>query len=145
MDITPSWDQYARAIKRFQDKTRSEMKKRKFLARITMSFRLVYYDLVVRILREKRQVIPCYGGVSNVHISPYGDVWPCAILAYSQSMGNLRDAGFDFWRIWRGPKAKEVRRFIHEKRCACPLANQMYSNILLDPRSLARAAKNLFR
>lgn len=145
MDITPGWEQYARAIKRFQDKTRDEMKKRRLLARITMSFRLVYYDLVVRILREKRQVIPCYGGVSNVHISPYGDVWPCAILAYSQSMGNLRDAGFDFWKVWRGRKAKEVRRFIHEKRCACPLANQMYSNILLDPRSLARAAANLFR
>lgn len=143
MDITPEWDRYARAIRVFQAKTRAEMKRRRLLARITMSFRLVYYDLVIRILKERRQVIPCYGGVSNVHISPYGDVWPCAILAYSQSMGNLRDANFDFWKIWRGQRAKAVRRFIHERRCACPLANQMYSNILLDPKSLAKVVRNL--
>ena len=105
---------------------------------MTMAFRLLYYDLVVRTLRERRQVIPCYGGISNVHISPYGDIWPCCILGYEKSFGNVRTSNYDFWKVWWSKRAKEVRKYIKDGKCACPLANQYYANILMHIRSMFR-------
>ena len=109
------------------------------LARITQTLRTLYYDLTVKILREKRQVIPCYGGISNAHLNPYGDVWPCAILGYEKPMGNVREFDYDFPKLWKGERAQEVRRYIAAGKCACPLANQSYANLLLHAPSVARA------
>ena len=131
--ITPTPDEYEKAIGEFNaelgkgtDKTVSSM---------TSAFRQVYYRYAVRIMKEQRQVLPCYGGSANAHISPYGDVWPCCVLGYDKSMGNLRDSNYDFMKIWRSPRAAEVRQFILARRCWCPLANQAYSNILCNPRA----------
>ncbi len=142
--ITPSADAYAAAMEGFKERTEAMLRRRSGLARVTLAFRLYYYDLVVRILRQRRQVIPCYGGITNVHISPYGDVWPCCILAYDGSFGDLRAAGYDFDRVWRSRRAAQVRADIRrEGFCACPLANQAYSNMLLDPRALAFVLRRL--
>lgn len=74
--ITPTPKEYKEAIGHFSKKSREILKHSRSLDKITQSFRLAYYNLVVEILREKKQVIPCYAGISNVHINPYGEVWP---------------------------------------------------------------------
>ena len=141
--ITPSGEEYAELMKRFSDKVRQAAKDKRPLAQITESLRLVYYDLAARIMIEGRQVIPCYAGISNVHLTPHGELWPCCVLGYAQPMGNLREAEYDFWRVWRSPRAKEVRRYIKGRNCACPLANQAYSNILCHTPSLLKALRNV--
>ncbi|MDP3282820.1 MAG: radical SAM protein, partial [Desulfobacterales bacterium] len=67
--ITPTAEDYGRAIEHFVSHIRAHMKSDLLFHRITGAFRLVYYDLAVKILREKRQVIPCYAGISNAHLS----------------------------------------------------------------------------
>lgn len=141
--ITPDPQTYARLIRGFKAGIRRSVAEKRELARVTESFRLVYYDLAVRILREGRQVIPCYGGISNVHINYDGEVWPCCVLGYGQPMGFLRENDLDFQKIWRSHRADRVRRFIRERNCACPLANQSYSNILCSLPYLFRVAYNL--
>ena len=143
--ITPTAEAYERAIEKFIRHIRAQMKNRLFFHRITSAFRLVYYALAVRILKEGRQVIPCYAGISNAHLSPYGDVWACCTLGYDQSMGNLREHNYDFKTIWNGPQAAAVRAGIQRGDCACPLANQTYSNILLHPPSLLRVLREMVR
>lgn len=137
--ITPPADVYQRLIKDFARKVEENIGKKKKLARTTEAMRVVYYDLAGKILAERRQVIPCYAGVSNVHINYDGGVWPCCVLGYEQEMGNLRDCGYDFQKLWYSSKANEVRRYIKNKNCACPLANQAYSNELLHLPTLIRA------
>lgn len=137
--ITPPADVYQRLIKDFAKKVEDNIGKKKKLARTTEAMRVVYYDIAGKILAEKRQVIPCYAGVSNVHINYDGGVWPCCVLGYAQEMGNLRDYDYDFQKLWHSPKAKEVRKYIKDKNCACPLANQAYSNELLHLPTLMRA------
>ena len=105
--------------------------------------RLVYYELAPKILREQRQVIPCYAGISNVHINFDGEVWPCCVLGYDKPMGNLRDSNYDFHKILNSDQAREVKEYIKNKNCVCPLANQWYSNILCNFRQLAKVAKNM--
>lgn len=143
--ITPDPQAYRKAIDFFVRQIKSDMRKKVFFQRITNAFRLVYYRLATRIVEENRQVIPCYAGISNAHMTPYGDIWACCTLGYDKSMGNLRDFGYDFKCLWAGQTARQVRRFIHEGNCACPLANQSYSNILMHPISLLQVTRELLR
>ncbi len=141
--ITPTAEKYERAIEYFASEIQKDIKFKSKLSRYTQSFRLVYYDIVVRTLREKRQVLPCYAGISNVHINPYGEVWACCILGYNKPMGDLREVDHDFKKIWHSKQANEVRTYIKDGNCYCPMANQAYSNILCDVRSVAKVFKNI--
>ena len=139
--ITPDAAEYRRAVAFFVSRIRTNMRQRKGFQRITQAFRLIYYDLAIAVMEQNRQVIPCYGGISNVHLSAYGDVWPCCTLGETRSMGNLRAYAYDFKRLWRGKQAAAVRRTIRDGCCACPLANQAYSNILLHGPSLLKVLR----
>ena len=143
--IMPTAEAYERATEKFIRHIRAQMKNRLFFHRITSAFRLVYYALAIRILKENRQVIPCYAGISNAHLSPYGDVWACCTLGYDKSMGNLREFDYDFQKLWKSPQAGAVRTAIYNRTCSCPLANQTYSNMLLHGPSLFRVLKEMLR
>jgi MoaA/NifB/PqqE/SkfB family radical SAM enzyme len=139
--ITPSAEEYEVAISTFKGELSQPLVLSHKVSAVTLAFRQVYYDYAVRILREQRQVLPCYAGLANVHLSPYGDVWPCCVLGYAKSMGNLRDHDYDFYKIWRSAEADDVRRDIAEGKCHCLLANQAYSNILCSPAAMLRVLR----
>lgn len=126
--ITPSYDKYSKAI----DFLTNEMKqnKPKGVAKIAWAFRLQYYQIVKRWLKEKRQIIPCYSGLLSAQIAPDGDVWACCIRAGKDVLGNLRKTNYDFKKVWFSPKADEIRKSIKNKECSCPLANAHYTNML---------------
>jgi MoaA/NifB/PqqE/SkfB family radical SAM enzyme len=142
--ITPSPALYEHAIKGFTKAMKKNMRQHGPFQKITQAFRLTYYDLAIRILKENKQVIPCYAGLSNAHMSPYGDIWACCTLGYEKSMGNLRDFSYNFPALWNSRQAKQVRYYIKGRSCACPLANQVYSNILLHGPSLLKTIRTLF-
>ena len=144
-DITPDPEQYEKAIDLFVRQIRENMGNRNLFQRITHAFRLVYYSLAIRILKENRQVIPCYAGISNVHMTPYGDIWACCTLGYDKPMGNLRDYNYDFQMLWNSAEAKKVRTYMREGRCNCPMANQTYSNILMHGPSLFRVVREIIK
>lgn len=144
-DITPPPEQYEKAIDLFVRQIRQNMCNRKLFQRITNAFRLVYYRIAIRILQENRQVIPCYAGISNVHMTPYGDIWACCTLGYDKPMGNLRDYNYDFQMLWNSAAAKKVRIYIREGHCNCPMANQTYSNILMHSPSLFRVVREIIK
>ena len=143
--ITPDAVSYERLVSEFAEKIRQNIGKKRKLTKVTESLRLVYYDLVVRILHENRQVIPCFAGISNVHINFDGEVWPCCVLGYSQPLGSLRADGYDFQKVWHSAQADAVRKYIKDGNCACPLANQAYSNILCSPKYLAKSVLNILK
>lgn len=142
--ITPAAEEYRRAIRFFVAQIRANMQNRIFFHRITNAFRLEYYDLAIRILQDKRQVIPCYAGISNAHMTPYGDIWACCTLGYDKPLGSLRDYDYNFSQLWNSRQAKDVRKYIRDKNCFCPMANQTYSNILMHGPSLSRVLHKIF-
>lgn len=139
LDITPSPGEYYQAI----DQLSARLDKRSFrqVSQITQAFRMAYYDLVKRVLREEKQVIPCYAGWISAQIYANGDLWPCCVRA--DSMLNLRDVGYDFRKAWFSPEAARIRRSISAGECHCPLANAAYTNLLCHYPSLARVAWKL--
>jgi MoaA/NifB/PqqE/SkfB family radical SAM enzyme len=138
--IQPSLEYYKTAIAYL--KTRMKKEKLAILPRIQRAFRLVYYDLVIKILKEQKQVIPCYAGTVSAQIAANGDIWPCCVRA--DNLGNLKEYNYDFKKIWFSSKADLVRKSIRDKKCYCPLANASYTNILLNPKSLGQALFNIF-
>jgi len=140
-DITPAAEDYARVI----DFLSEQLCRQRFhgISRVTQALRLAYYDLVKRILRERRQVIPCYAGWLNAHILPNGEVWECSVMG--TSMGNLRDIEYDLRRLWFSEQADEVRHAVKTRGCYCPVANTAYTNMMCDPASVARVAAHLVR
>ena len=143
--ITPTGDEYVALIKTFAEKIRLNLKQKRPLTRTTESLRLVYYDLAAKIVSRNIQVIPCYAGISNVHLTPHGDLWPCCVLGYAKPLGNVREAGYDFWKVWHSIQAGQVRKSIKNRECTCPLANQAYSNIICHTPSLMKVLFNITR
>lgn len=143
--ITPTHEQYGEAIRKFRSDTFDRLKDASGMELLTQGMRHEYYEITRRWLRDRKQVIPCFAGISNAHISPYGDLWPCAILAGSKSLGNLKDVDYDFFKLWHSSRADEVRASIKRGECDCPLANQAYANMLLSPRAMARVGATIAR
>lgn len=135
-NITPDPVDYAQAIDILQSKTAQFGYKG--MGKVAHAFRVQYYQLVKQVLREHTQVIPCYAGWASCQISPEGDVWSCCIRA--ESMGNLREAGYDFGKVWYSQAADQLRTSIRNKECHCPLANASYTNLVHHIPSLAKAA-----
>jgi MoaA/NifB/PqqE/SkfB family radical SAM enzyme len=141
LGITPTVEKYSVAIDTLVESLRD--KKITGVARITQAFRLQYYEIVKRTLREHRQIIPCMAGVASAQIAPNGDVWTCCVRA--ESMGNLRDHDYDFGKVWRLAKADELRRSIKAGECYCPLANASYTNMLTHVPTLVKVAATVAR
>jgi MoaA/NifB/PqqE/SkfB family radical SAM enzyme len=136
--ITPPPRDYAAAVDFLASRIRKTP--RTGFASIIDAFRLEYYRLAKRILAERRQFIPCYAGLTSAHVAADGDVWGCCTRA--EPLGNLRDAGYDFARIWHAGAAGAFRRSVKARECECPLANVAYTNMLMDPGSLTRVGAN---
>jgi len=135
--ITPAPDVYEALTERFARKIEQNIAGKAWLTRTTEAVRLVYYRLAVRIIRERRQVTPCLAGLSNIHLNYDGTVWPCCVLGGEQAMGRVRDWNYDLKALLNSEQAWKSRRDIAAGSCACPLANQWLSNVLLTPRHMA--------
>lgn len=139
-DIAPDPADYRRAVQHLQNAIRRGRSSHP-VARLVESLRLEYYELSARILEQRRQVIDCYAGWASAHLAPDGHVWGCCVRA--ESIGNVRDHGYDFRLVWNGSQADAFRRSVRAHECACPLANASYTNLLLDAPSLARVGANM--
>jgi MoaA/NifB/PqqE/SkfB family radical SAM enzyme len=145
-NITPSEDEYLKLINSFKKKTLESIKKdkKRRYTKLTELLRVVYYDLAYDIIAKKKQVIPCYGGITNIHLDPYGEVWSCCVKGDELSLGNVREHDYDIAKIINSVHAKGVRAKIKHRECYCPLANQSYSNILLAPFYLLRKLLKIY-
>ena len=141
--ITPDHRSFSKAFTPLREEIKSDYLKGDFLSRITQSFRLEYYEMVEKILKERRQLIPCYAGFASCQISPYGDVWACCVLA--KSLGNLRDTNFEFYKVWHSEKANEIRASIKRGECYCPLANATYTSMFCNFYTMKRVLYRILR
>ena len=130
--ISPSPEEYEKAIDFLMDASAQE--NHTGISEITRAFRMEYYGHVREVLRKRRQIPACYAGFASAQISPDGDVWTCCIRA--DPIGNLRDVGYDFRKLWFNDRARKQRDSIKNNECYCPLANAYYTNMLCDSKSL---------
>ena len=139
-DITPSLEDYRRAIHFLKANTKSF----KGFSKIIQAFRSNYYDFVIEVLKKETQVLPCFSGFASAQVSPDGEVWPCCIRG--DTMGSLRDHNYNFKKIWfTSEKAKQIRQSIKNKECHCPLANAAYTTMFHNWKTLFKVGMKVIR
>lgn len=69
-----------------------------------------------RFLSHRKNLYVCSAGRNIGVIGANGDVRLCELLP---AVGNLRDAGYNFYSVWNSKAANELRRNIKATRCAC--------------------------
>ena len=91
-----------------------------------------------------RKHLPCTAGRLSAVVFEDGTVAPCEILG--ESIGNLRDVGWDLGELWRSARARELRERIRDTRCQCTWECAQADNILFHARNWPRlAGKGLSR
>jgi MoaA/NifB/PqqE/SkfB family radical SAM enzyme len=80
------------------------------------------------------QVVPCRAGVLSAVVYANGDVGVCELHA---PLGNLRQKSFP--EIWNSPEAQRLRASIANRECHCTTEVFLWSSIVYQPLSLARA------
>ncbi len=127
---TPSKEEFELFLKALT-KLENKGHKRSWINKIIAIFRKRYYQFLRDILYENRQPIPSFASFASVQINSNGDVWDCAV--HTNIIGNLRDYGFNFRNFWSNcngvGQVQEKIKFSH----ICPLANEMYINMLFSP------------
>ena len=108
------------------------------------------WRLILDILEEQRQVIPCLGGTLSAVVSETGYLHPCETLMGSPeddplqrehfcrrsavAIGNLAEADWDLRKLWWSKRAEEVRRHIAQGHCWCTYECAWTTSILFNPR-----------
>lgn len=139
--ITPNPLRYAKAAQFLEAQIEQDFARWSGLNRITQAFRIFYYRFVRRLVLTGREQLPSFAGFATTQIDPLGKVWECAV--HASEMGDLRDYNFDFKKLWKSDTANAVRAQVNRSH-KCPLANEHYSNMLLNPWVLARVAWKTF-
>src|SRR3989344_735412 len=138
LNITPTGQQYTDVIDYLCSQVLKNLKTRRKLSKITQALRIVYYKRAAKAMKEKRRITPCYAGISNAHINPWGSVWICNVQAFKHEIGNLRDYNYDFRKLWYSKQAGEVRKWVKEEHCFCPLVGQAFLDTIMNPSELMK-------
>jgi MoaA/NifB/PqqE/SkfB family radical SAM enzyme len=102
--------------------------------------RIVRPRIIAQTVRERRYQIPCYAGSLGGAMFSEGQVLPCELLI-DKEIGNVRDVGYDFKKLWYSPKADETRAFIRDTKCFCTYECFLTVNILFNPLVLPRVMR----
>ncbi len=100
------------------------------LSRIHRNYQVYKKDVVSKILREKRQIIPCLAGRFHLVVWPEGDVSPCELLP---PIGNIREENLE--ELLNGPKMKKAISSIRSGNCFCTHDCNMVENVLFNPKT----------
>lgn len=100
---------------------------------------LVFRDMLVKTFETGQYQSPCYAGITNGIVYPTGDVFACEIRDDSK-LGNLKDVGYDLSKLWFSPRADELRKDIKDNKCFCTFECQLSTNVLFNPKQLAKTA-----
>lgn len=94
-----------------------------------------YHRLALKTMTEKKQIIPCRISSFMPVIDAEGNVYNCELLP---PIGNIREAGYDFMKIWHSAKAEKQRKDIADKKCYCTHYCYQIQNIPISPAQLLK-------
>ncbi|MBS3063637.1 MAG: radical SAM protein [Candidatus Diapherotrites archaeon] len=111
------------------------------LADVSRVTNILIREHVARTVRENRELMPCLAGTLSGVLYSNGDVFPCELL--DRKIGNIRDFGFDFRKLWETERARKTRDFIKDTKCFCTHECFYYTNMLMNPLNLPKVAAKI--
>jgi MoaA/NifB/PqqE/SkfB family radical SAM enzyme len=116
--IFAAWDHYSFYGKRYPVQSWLAVGLKRFI-----------FELYLAILREQRQLIPCYAGTTSAVVDASGNLYFCEIR---EPIGNLRQASFA--ALWHSEAAERVRASIRRGDCWCVHSCFQQKNVYANPR-----------
>ena len=107
-----------------------------FLAR---GIKMFIFKMYIDILKNKKQIIPCFADKFSCVLWANGDIAFCELLP---PIGNIKENDFD--SIWQGEKALDQHKLIREKRCFCVHSCFQNKNIMFNPGLYPSIIKSFF-
>jgi radical SAM protein with 4Fe4S-binding SPASM domain len=101
----------------------------------------IYHELLLDILKKKKQIIPCRISAFLPVVDARGNVYPCE---NREKIGNLRDFDYNLVKIWQSKKAKKTRKSIRKKECYCVHSCYQNPNIYLSPKMILKIIKGKY-
>jgi MoaA/NifB/PqqE/SkfB family radical SAM enzyme len=84
------------------------------------------------ILEQETQVRPCHAGLVSGVLDARGEVRMCELR---EPVGNVKDTGYDFTKLWFSEEADRQRVSIRAKECHCTHSCFMSSSLVFDWRT----------
>ena len=100
------------------------------------------HDVILKTVKEQREVIPCLAGRQVIVIDEVGDVTPCELIR--REMGNVRQADYDLRKILRSSRATDARRDIRDTQCHCTHECFVQANIVHTPSRYPRLLRRMW-
>ena len=98
---------------------------------ILRNYHRYLWNVSLRTIEQRTQVIPCLAGKAHLVIMGNGDVSSCEMLP---AVGNIKDQSLD--EIRAGKAFKEQVRSIENKECHCTHNCAMFDSIFFNPASV---------
>lgn len=95
-----------------------------------------YYDEFLKILREKRQTVPCVADRITLVLGASGEASLCEML---EPFGSFRDFDYDFDALRGCERSRQARRDVAAKKCYCYHPCYQIINVLFRPTGVVRA------
>lgn len=111
---------------------------------------------IERVARGELSEIPCLAGSAIGVLYSDGAVALCEMMdrelpaqngaeGANPMLGNIRDADYDFYRIWRSENTARCRRWIAATRCSCTHECFLTASILFGKSNYPRLAREWLR
>ncbi|MBX7057689.1 MAG: radical SAM protein [Leptospirales bacterium] len=98
------------------------------------------YDMVIRTYEDNAFQSICYASQIAGVIYPNGDVYPCELLDSSRMIGNIRDFGLDFRKLWKSQRNREIADWIVDTKCFCTHECNVHCNTAFNPKLFTQIA-----
>lgn len=100
-----------------------------------------YGDYLIEMLETDRELVPCMAGALAGVVDPFGNVGFCELLP---KIGNIRDFGYDFEKLWHSETAGALRKELKEKKCHCTHGCFQQFSMVCSPKSAPFLLRAIF-
>jgi len=119
------------------------------LQKATAAVRDLVMDEVNRELKENTHNFDCSAGKKFIEIYQDGKVATCEILEtivdknWDTSLGKIQDYDYDINKLLKAQKAKEIIKYIKEKKCHCTFECPKHMDVLYNKKFYPKLLKKL--
>ena len=96
---------------------------------IALGLKRFVFTMYVEMLRQRKQLIPCYAGRTSAVVDAESNLYFCELR---ESIGNLQQRSFQ--DLWHGEEAESIRASIERGDCYCVHSCFQQKNVFLNPR-----------
>ncbi|MDD4899257.1 MAG: radical SAM protein [Candidatus Omnitrophica bacterium] len=91
--------------------------KRSFMQRLRIAKTILSQDAIISMVKNNRAQLECLAGERIAVLYPDGNVCACELLG--DRIGNIRDYGYDFKKLWKAESRKKITQNIRGNKCFC--------------------------